>query len=67
VTSVENTGAAQGSAAQPTPPAELPSVVDVVIVGLGPVGATIANLLGRYGVRALAVDKATEIFMVPQA
>jgi len=67
VTSVENTGAAEGSAAQPTPRAELPSVVDVVIVGLGPVGATIANLLGRYGVRALAVDKATEIFMVPQA
>ena len=37
------------------------------MVGYGPVGATIANLLGRYGVRVLAVDKATEIFMAPRA
>jgi 3-(3-hydroxy-phenyl)propionate hydroxylase len=36
-------------------------------VGLGPVGATIANLLGLYGVRALVIDKATEIFMAPRA
>ena len=28
---------------------------DVLIVGFGPVGATIANLLGVYGVRTLVV------------
>jgi 3-(3-hydroxy-phenyl)propionate hydroxylase len=42
-------------------------VTDVLVVGFGPVGATIANLLGRYGVRALVVDKATEIFQAPRA
>lgn len=41
--------------------------VDVLVVGMGPVGATIANLLGRYGVRTLVVDKATEIFTAPRA
>ncbi len=48
-------------------PAGLPPEVDVLVVGYGPVGAAIANLLGRYGVRALAVDKAREIFMAPRA
>ena len=41
--------------------------VDVLVVGMGPVGATIANLLGRYGVRTLVIDKATEIFQAPRA
>ena len=45
----------------------LPAEIDVLIVGFGPVGATIANLLGLYGVKALVVDKATEIFMAPRA
>jgi 3-(3-hydroxy-phenyl)propionate hydroxylase len=40
---------------------------DVLIVGLGPVGAALANLLGRYGVRVLAIDQATEIFTKPRA
>lgn len=44
-----------------------PVDVDVLIVGLGPVGAVIANLLGRYGVRTLAIDKATEVFQAPRA
>jgi 3-(3-hydroxy-phenyl)propionate hydroxylase len=43
------------------------SDVDVLIVGLGPVGAALANLLGRYGVRVLAIDKAAEILMKPRA
>jgi len=50
-----------------SPPIELPSEVDVLVVGFGPVGAAIANLLGLYGVRALVVDKAREIFMAPRA
>ena len=33
---------------------DLPDSVEVVVVGFGPVGATIANLLGQYGVRTLA-------------
>ncbi|MDN3922916.1 bifunctional 3-(3-hydroxy-phenyl)propionate/3-hydroxycinnamic acid hydroxylase [Roseateles violae] len=40
---------------------------DVLLVGLGPVGAALANLLGRYGVRVLAIDKATAIFPKPRA
>jgi 3-(3-hydroxy-phenyl)propionate hydroxylase len=40
---------------------------DVLVVGLGPVGAALANLLGRYGVRVLAIDRATEIFTKPRA
>ena len=39
---------------------------DILLVGLGPVGAALANLLGRYGVRVLAIDKATTIFEKPR-
>ena len=46
---------------------ELPASTDVLVVGYGPVGATIACLLGRYGVRAVVVDKATDILMMPRA
>jgi 3-(3-hydroxy-phenyl)propionate hydroxylase len=45
----------------------LPSTVDVLVVGLGPVGAAVSNLLARYGIRVLAIDKATDIFMAPRA
>jgi len=41
--------------------------VQVLVVGLGPVGATLANLLGRYGVRTLAVDRELDIYMAPRA
>jgi 3-(3-hydroxy-phenyl)propionate hydroxylase len=41
--------------------------VDVLLVGMGPVGAAAANLLGRYGVRTLVIDKAEEVFMAPRA
>lgn len=40
---------------------------DVIVVGLGPVGAALAALLGRHGIRVLAIDKATEIFTKPRA
>ncbi|HTD05829.1 bifunctional 3-(3-hydroxy-phenyl)propionate/3-hydroxycinnamic acid hydroxylase [Undibacterium sp.] len=45
----------------------LSSSVDVLLVGLGPVGATAANLLGRYGVRTLVIEKSPDIFMAPRA
>lgn len=41
--------------------------VDVLIVGYGPVGATVANLLARHGVRTLVVDRFTDIFALPRA
>lgn len=41
--------------------------VDVLIAGYGPVGAALAGLLGRCGVRTLVVDKATDIFAAPRA
>ncbi|TDR77858.1 bifunctional 3-(3-hydroxy-phenyl)propionate/3-hydroxycinnamic acid hydroxylase [Paludibacterium purpuratum] len=58
-----------GGVDAPPPPsrAPLPHSVDVLIVGLGPVGALIANLLARYGVHVLAVDKAHDIFTAPRA
>jgi 3-(3-hydroxy-phenyl)propionate hydroxylase len=45
----------------------LPEEVEVVVIGMGPVGAALANLLGRYGVRTLVVDTASEIFAAPRA
>jgi 3-(3-hydroxy-phenyl)propionate hydroxylase len=45
----------------------LPAHTDVLVVGCGPVGAAMANLLGLYGVRALAIDRSSEIFMAPRA
>ena len=47
--------------------ADIPSDIDVLVVGFGPVGATIVNLLGRYGVRTLVIDKDKAIFMAPRA
>lgn len=43
------------------------STVDVAIVGLGPVGATLAALLGRAGVSTVVIDKADDIFPLPRA
>lgn len=44
-----------------------PAAVDVLVVGNGPVGATIAALLGRYGVKTLVLDKIHEIVLMPRA
>jgi len=44
-----------------------PYAVDVLVVGNGPVGATIAALLGRYGVTTLVLDKLHEIVLMPRA
>ncbi len=40
---------------------------DVAIIGYGPVGATLANLLGMYGCRTLVLERDSEIFPVPRA
>jgi len=45
----------------------LPSQIDILVVGLGPVGAMVANLLARHGVSVLAIDKAPDIYMAPRA
>lgn len=45
----------------------LPDAVDVLVVGRGPVGATLAALLGRYGVHTLVVDKVHDILLMPRA
>ncbi len=45
----------------------VPAEVDVLIIGLGPAGAALANLLGRYGVRVLVVERHPDIFRAPRA
>ncbi|MFM1988231.1 MAG: hypothetical protein RJA99_1188 [Pseudomonadota bacterium] len=46
-------------------PAEL--AVDVAIVGAGPVGLTIANILGLHGVKVLVAEKLDAIIDYPRA
>lgn len=45
----------------------LPKAVDVLIIGNGPAGATLAALLGRYGTQTLVVDKTHDILLMPRA
>src|SRR5271166_2325616 len=66
-TDLNASGDANADRADVAQPRDIPSAVDVLVVGYGPVGAAIANLLGQYGVRVLVVDKAKEIFMAPRA
>ncbi|MFD2176653.1 bifunctional 3-(3-hydroxy-phenyl)propionate/3-hydroxycinnamic acid hydroxylase [Veronia pacifica] len=40
---------------------------DVVVVGLGPVGATLANLLGMLGIKVLVLDREAEAYHLPRA
>ena len=40
---------------------------DVAIVGLGPTGATLANLLGAAGLSVLVLEKEAGIFPLPRA
>lgn len=44
-----------------------PQQLDALVVGYGPVGATAACLLGRYGVQTLVIDRAADILMSPRA
>ena len=40
---------------------------DVAIVGCGPTGATLANLLGLQGIRTLVIDREADIYPLPRA
>ncbi len=40
---------------------------DVAVIGFGPAGATCAGLLGKLGVRTLAIDRATTVYDKPRA
>ncbi len=47
--------------------AGFPTKTQVIIVGCGPVGATLALMLGQRGVQTLIIDKALDIFLAPRA
>jgi 3-(3-hydroxy-phenyl)propionate hydroxylase len=47
-------------------PAMPESEVDVIVVGAGPVGLTLANILGRQGVRTLVVDERDTLIDYPR-
>ncbi len=40
---------------------------DVAIVGLGPTGAILANLLGQYGWSVIAIEREEDIYYAPKA
>ena len=40
---------------------------DVAIVGLGPVGAALAGLLGRRGISVIAIDRDRDVYSLPRA
>lgn len=44
-----------------------PEEFDVVIVGRGPVGATLANLLGLCGIRTLVLEREARTYHLPRA
>lgn len=43
------------------------TTVDVIIVGLGPTGATLAGLLGQRGLHVAAFDKLPSLYPLPRA
>jgi len=56
---------------EPAPPAAPRTAsgvrrVDVAIVGAGPVGLTIANFLGMYGVSAVVIERGAELIDYPR-
>ena len=48
-------------------PADTDHIFDVAIVGLGPVGACLANLLGLKGVSTLVLERETNAYHLPRA
>lgn len=47
--------------------APLPATISVLVVGAGPVGVTLANLLGHYGVATLVVERSPTVLDYPRA
>ncbi len=43
------------------------TVFDVAIIGYGPAGATLANLLGQYSLSVLVLEREAEIYPLPRA
>jgi 3-(3-hydroxy-phenyl)propionate hydroxylase len=48
-------------------PAGVPTDFDVAVIGCGPVGAFAAHLLGRAGLRTLAIERAETPYPLPRA
>jgi 3-(3-hydroxy-phenyl)propionate hydroxylase len=44
-----------------------PDMVDVLVVGFGPVGAVLAGLLGKRGIHVLVLERDYEVFPLPRA
>jgi 3-(3-hydroxy-phenyl)propionate hydroxylase len=44
-----------------------PDPVDVLVVGFGPVGAVLAGLLGRRGLKVLVLERDYQVFPLPRA
>jgi 3-(3-hydroxy-phenyl)propionate hydroxylase len=40
---------------------------DIIIVGLGPTGATLANILGGYGLDVLVLEREASVYPLPRA
>jgi len=40
---------------------------DVLIVGLGPVGATLTSLLAQYGIKTIAIERDASVYPLPRA
>ncbi len=40
---------------------------EIVIVGLGPTGATLANILGGYGINVVVLEREESIYPLPRA
>ena len=53
----------------PVPAADMPEVPvpEVAIIGFGPVGATLANLLGQAGIGTCVYERSTEPYPLPRA
>lgn len=54
-------------AAATAPPPSPGGVYDVAVIGFGPAGATLANLLGRSGLSVLVLDREAGIYPLPRA
>lgn len=62
------TAADPGTGTAAAHPAPTPTIVhDVAIIGCGPVGATLACLLGQRGLSVLVLEREAEIYGLPRA